>query len=125
MSEHVHCVAVTFKVTEQVEQRICLRFCIKLEHSSAETIRMIQKATATGSCDGQLHQTMRLLMHHVSCRGFWQITQVTQPPYSPDLAPCDFWLFPKLRSPLKGRFQTVDETQENMMRQLVDIQRTV
>ena len=24
-------------------------------------------------------------------------------PYSPDLAPCDFWLFPKLKSPLKGR----------------------
>lgn len=23
-----------------------------------------------------------------------------QPPYSPDLAPCDFWLFPKLKSPL-------------------------
>ena len=30
------------------------------------------------------------------------ITQVYQPPYSPDLAPCDFWLFPKLKSPLKG-----------------------
>ena len=23
-----------------------------------------------------------------------QITQVTQPPYSPDLVPCTFWLFP-------------------------------
>jgi len=31
------------------------------------------------------------------------ITQVCQPPYSPDLAPCDFWLFPKLKSLLKGR----------------------
>jgi len=31
------------------------------------------------------------------------ITQVCQHPYSPDLSPCDFWLFPKLRSPLKGR----------------------
>ena len=49
-----------------------------------------------------------------------QITQVTQPPYSPDLAPCDFWLFPKLKSPLKGkRFQTVDEIQENMAGQLM------
>jgi len=26
---------------------------------------------------------------------------VCQPPYSPDLAPCDFWLFPKLKSPFK------------------------
>ena len=24
---------------------------------------------------------------------------VPQPPYSPDLAPCDFWLFPKLKRP--------------------------
>ena len=27
---------------------------------------------------------------------------VQQPPYSPDLAPCDFWLFPKLKTTLKG-----------------------
>ena len=40
---------------------------------------------------------------------------VTQPAYSPDLAPCDFWLFPKLKSPLKGkRFQTINKIQENM-----------
>jgi hypothetical protein len=25
------------------------------------------------------------------------ITKVGHPPYSPDLAPCDFWLFPKLK----------------------------
>ena len=33
------------------------------------------------------------------------INQVCQPlpPYSPDLAPYDFWLFPKLNSPLKAR----------------------
>ena len=27
----------------------------------------------------------------------WVIKTVPHPPYSPDLAPCDFWLFPKLR----------------------------
>jgi hypothetical protein len=31
------------------------------------------------------------------------ITQVSQLPYSPDLASCDFCLFPKLKLPLKGR----------------------
>jgi len=31
------------------------------------------------------------------------ITQVCQPPYSPDLAPCDFRLFPKVKLPFKGR----------------------
>ena len=57
---------------------------------------------------------------HASClvRSFMvkhQITQVTQPSYSPDLVSCNFRLFPKLKSPLKGRrFQTIDEIQENM-----------
>ena len=32
-----------------------------------------------------------------------QITQVTQPPDSPDLTPCDLWLFPELKSPLKKK----------------------
>ena len=55
-----------------------------------------------------------------------QITQATQPPYSPDWVPCDFWLFPNLKSPLKGeRFQSVDEIQENMTGQLMATGRPV
>ena len=55
-----------------------------------------------------------------------QITQVTQPPYSLDLAPCYFWLFPKLKLPLKWkRFQTINELQENTMGQLMAIKRTI
>ena len=49
LSEHVYCVAIAFKMTEQVEQRTCIRVCIKLEHASAETIWMIQKAAAMGN----------------------------------------------------------------------------
>ena len=49
-----------------------------------------------------------------------QITQVVQPPYNPDLVPCDFWLFPKLKPPLKKkRFHTIDEIQENTTGQLI------
>ena len=44
----VYCVAITFKMTEWVEQWICTKFPVKLEHSSAEAIRMIQKATVMG-----------------------------------------------------------------------------
>ena len=55
-----------------------------------------------------------------------QITQVTQPPHSPDLVPCDLWLSPKLKSPLKGKiFQTVNEIQENTTGQVMVIWRTV
>ena len=37
---------------------------------------------------------------------------IPQPSYLPDLAPCDFWLFPKLKRPLRGhRFVTIEEIQ--------------
>jgi hypothetical protein len=42
------------------------------------------------------------------------IPVVHHPPYSPDLAPCDFFLFHRLKSTLKGkRFQDVAEIQLN------------
>ena len=37
------------------------------------------------------------------------IKTVPRPPYSPDLAPCDFWLFPKLRG---CRYETIEEMKE-------------
>ena len=49
LTEHVYCVAITFKMTEQVEQQIRIKFCINLDHSFAETILTIQKATAMGN----------------------------------------------------------------------------
>jgi len=40
------------------------------------------------------------------------MTVVPHPPYSPDLATCDFFLFPKIKIKLKGRrFQTLEEIQ--------------
>ncbi|VVC38688.1 Transposase, type 1 [Cinara cedri] len=47
------------------------------------------------------------------------IPVVSQPPYSPDLAPCDYFLFPKIKIALKGkRFQDVDEIKQNATEQL-------
>ena len=37
------------------------------------------------------------------------IKTVPQPPYSPDVAPCDFWLFPKLTG---CRYETIVEMKE-------------
>jgi hypothetical protein len=40
------------------------------------------------------------------------ITKLDHPPYSPDLAPCDFWLFPELKTVLKGhRFSDIADIQ--------------
>ena len=44
LSEHVYCVAITLKMTEWVEQWICIVLCIKPKYFSMETIQMIQKA---------------------------------------------------------------------------------
>jgi hypothetical protein len=43
-------------------------------------------------------------------------TEVEHPSYSPYLAQNDFWLFPKIKSTLKGRrFQDTDNVQKNVM----------
>ena len=38
------------------------------------------------------------------------IKTVPHPPFSPDLGPCDFWLFPKLRG--CRRYETIEEMKE-------------
>ena len=45
------------------------------------------------------------------------IKTVPQPPYSTDLAPCDFWLFPKLRG---CRYETIEEMKEAVTK-VIDI----
>ena len=65
----------------------------------------------------ELWETRSWLLHHdnapahnaVGIREFLAKNSIAvqeQPPYSPDLAPCDFFLFPKLKEVIKGaRFQ--------------------
>ena len=68
---------------------------------------------------------------HVLClsgRVSWQ--NIKSPrwfsPLQPRFGACDFWLFLKLKSPLKGkRFQTFNVIQENTKGQLMAIGRTV
>jgi len=44
------------------------------------------------------------------------------PPYSPELAPCDFWLFPKLKNALKGQiFADLSDIQRNVKTLLLGI----
>ena len=41
-----------------------------------------------------------------------QVCMLHHPPYSPHLSPCDYFLFPKLKLPLKGRlFEDVQDIQ--------------
>ena len=78
----------------------------------------------------QKWQNQKLIIHHdnaLAHRSFKvlqflaknSMTVVPHPPYSPDLAPCDFFLFPKLKLQMKGRrFDTIEEIQEESQRVL-------
>jgi hypothetical protein len=47
------------------------------------------------------------------------MTTALHPPYSPDLAPCDFFLFPRMKWDFKGkRFQNVEEVREKTTEEL-------
>ena len=116
-------------MTEQREQWICIKFCLKLEYSSVETIWMIQKAAAMGNWWLAASSWQCTCSCITSRAVFWQNIKSSMwpsPSYSSDLVPCDVWLFPKVKSPLKGkRFQTLDEIQENTIGQLMATGRTV
>ena len=72
---------------EQVEQRISIKFCVKFEHSSMETIGMIQKATAMGNWWLAASSRQRTRSCIMSCTVFlWNIKSLR-------------WL-----SPLQSRF---------------------
>jgi hypothetical protein len=77
----------------------------------------------------QLFQSGRWLLHHdnapahtaLSIQEFLaekKIPVVHHPPYSPDLAPCDFFLFPRIKMKLKERrFDDVDTIKMNTTRE--------
>ena len=47
---------------------------------------------------------------------------ITQPPYSQHLAPADFFLFPKLKTPMEGNcFATIEAIKEKLKQELLAI----
>ena len=80
----------------------------------SETCCFLQEATETGGEEGAwaLHHdnapahTAHSIQVFLASHG---IPVIQQPPYSPDMAPCDFWFFPQLKTVLKGkRFEDND-----------------
>jgi len=50
------------------------------------------------------------------------MTVISQPPYSPDLAPCDFFLFPHMKHQMKGKcFADVSKVKRKMLEVLNNI----
>jgi len=59
------------------------------------------------------------------CSSFWQknkITVIPHPPYLPDFAPRDFFLFPRMKGQVKGnRFADVSKVKRKMLEVLNNI----
>ena len=66
LSEPVYYVAIKFKMTEWVEQQACIKFCVKLERCSVETVQMIQKAFG-----GEAMSAAQMKVWHKCFKGGW------------------------------------------------------
>ncbi|UYV74914.1 hypothetical protein LAZ67_12001793 [Cordylochernes scorpioides] len=111
------------------EQRICIKFCFKLKKKSdTETYELIKEAFGDAALSLRLKRPERWqnndwILHVGNARPHTahvvlqflakhSTIQIPHPPYSPDLAPNDFFLYPKLKINLKGRkFDNVDMIQ--------------
>jgi histone-lysine N-methyltransferase SETMAR len=85
-----------------------------------ESVR--RKRPELGPDKWSLHHDSALAHDALRVREFLakkSITKMDHPFYSPDLAPCDFWLFSKLKIAMKGqRFADIPAIQRNMTRLL-------
>ena len=77
----------------------------EIPSEEASTVQIGSVAFPPGQCiSSQLHPCHRL---------FDQDGHQESSSPSPDLAPCDFWLFPKLKEKLRGcRYETIEEMKE-------------
>ena len=94
---------------------------VNQEFYKAVLVRLMEKVRRKRR---NLWENKQWLLHHdnapahsaLSIRQFLtsrHVTTLDHPPYSPDLAPCDFFLFPKLKSVLKGnRFEDIDDIKD-------------
>ena len=73
----------------------------EIRSAEASTLQNGSVALPPGQCIGP-----QLVTDHLTEMG---TKTVPQPAYCPDLAPCDFWLFPKLRG---CRYETIEEMNE-------------
>ena len=124
LSEHVYCVAVTFKMTERIEQEICTNFVLSMNIPLQKLFRWFRRPKWWATGNWQLHHTNAPAYASHLVQSFFGKTS-NHPGDSAPLQPRlgALWLLacPKTKSP----FQTIDETQENMTGQLMAIGRTV
>ena len=96
---------------ELIGQRVRVRvrvFCGFKGSSGRDSLSKHSSDRVRGISNRTMYQSHNsiLLTDYLTKMG---IKTVPHPPYNPDLAPCDFWLFPKLRG---CRYETIEEMKE-------------
>ncbi|PNF33206.1 hypothetical protein B7P43_G11690, partial [Cryptotermes secundus] len=93
-------------------------------HENVEKIREIIKEDRRRTIE-EIVELSGVTWSTLSVRQFLTkngMTPVPHPPYSPDLAPCDFFLFPRMKRDMKGkRFADVAEVKEKTTEALSSI----
>ncbi|KAG5323528.1 MOS1T transposase, partial [Acromyrmex heyeri] len=159
------CFGFDFCLFQKMDQRICIKFCVKNKIKCVDAFRMLTVAygeatldrsnvyrwykmfsegredvndeeragrPSTSTTDENIDEVKKIvlanhgsprnwLLHHDNAPAHTSLLvreflaknntlMMPQPPYSPDLAPCDFFLFPQLKRPMKGRrYATIEE----------------
>ena len=78
----------------------------EIHREEARTLQIASVAFQTGQCTSPQDNAPVLVTGYLTKMGIKTIPQL---PYRPDLAPCDFCLFPKLRG---CRYETIEEMKE-------------
>ena len=102
---------------DTLEELYAIKFCFKLGKNATEMYGMLQRfrrkrPALFKSAQWHFHQDNAPVHNSILVTDYLTkmgIKTVPQPPYSPDLAPCDFCLFPKLRG---CRYETIEEMKE-------------
>jgi hypothetical protein len=79
-----------------VETRANIKFCVNLGHTPTETLRLLEKSNSAHRASSTSLEIDLL-----------DFETIVHPPYSPDLAPMDFSIFPEIKRQLRGlRFES-------------------
>lgn len=123
-------VFVSVVMETHIEQRAAIKFCFKCGKTATETFEMLKQIARVRP---HFHATKDWFLLHDNAPAYnagtvrkflmkKNVVVLNHSPYSPDLAPADYFLFPKLKLKLKGRrFEDVATIQANVTRELYSI----
>ena len=103
-------------------QKVSAEFYMGVLDRLLKRVRRVRMAKFQSNEWFLLHDNAAIVKKFLANRN---VAVLHHPPYSSDLAPADYFLFPKLEFSLKGRhFQTLEEIQCAVTRELNNISKT-